>query len=201
MSVWSRLFGRSEQKPAASKPRLGLESLEIREVPAVLGGTSASANEFPYQVSVRHAAADSVPTDSFALNYAKIEFNRGAPAPVVGNQDFFYHEYGDTRSAPAPASDYIFLNLDGIDGARSGGGHREVIEIDSWSLGTPAAEARNATFKEFTVTKKTDTAVTFDRVADDVWVDGRIITAENSDSAREGTHGYIRIKKLSSGGG
>jgi hypothetical protein len=34
MSVWTRLFGQSEQQPAAVKPRLGLESLEAREVPA-----------------------------------------------------------------------------------------------------------------------------------------------------------------------
>jgi putative intracellular protease/amidase len=37
-------------------------------------------------------------------------------------------------------------------------------------------------------------------VADDVIVDGRIITAENYDSAQIATHGYIRIKKLNSGG-
>jgi putative intracellular protease/amidase len=37
-------------------------------------------------------------------------------------------------------------------------------------------------------------------VADDVIVDGRIITGENYDSAQIATHGYIKIKKLNSGG-
>lgn len=36
MSVWSRLFGRSNSSQTNSKPRLGLESLEAREVPAAL---------------------------------------------------------------------------------------------------------------------------------------------------------------------
>lgn len=34
MSVWSRLFGRSTSSQTNSRPRLGLESLESREVPA-----------------------------------------------------------------------------------------------------------------------------------------------------------------------
>lgn len=38
------------------------------------------------------------------------------------------------------------------------------------------------------------------RVHDDVVVDGRIITGENYDSAEIASHGYIRIKKLNSGG-
>jgi hypothetical protein len=37
-------------------------------------------------------------------------------------------------------------------------------------------------------------------VQDDVIVDGRIITGENYDSADIASHGYIRIKKLNSGG-
>lgn len=38
------------------------------------------------------------------------------------------------------------------------------------------------------------------RAQDDVVVDGRIITAENYDAAEIASHGYIRIKKLNSGG-
>ena len=34
MSVWTRLFGRSEAPTSAVKPRLKLESLETRELPA-----------------------------------------------------------------------------------------------------------------------------------------------------------------------
>lgn len=38
------------------------------------------------------------------------------------------------------------------------------------------------------------------RVQDDIVVDGRIITGENYDSADIASHGYIKIKKLNSGG-
>jgi hypothetical protein len=44
MSVWTRLFGRSESSQSNNKPRLGLESLEAREVPAItfVGGWGTS---------------------------------------------------------------------------------------------------------------------------------------------------------------
>lgn len=35
---------------------------------------------------------------------------------------------------------------------------------------------------------------------DDVFIDGRIITGENFDSAANEMHGYVKIKKLNSGG-
>jgi len=38
------------------------------------------------------------------------------------------------------------------------------------------------------------------RTQDDVFVDGRIITGENYDSTDIASHGYIRVKKLNSGG-
>lgn len=58
MSIWIRLFGQSNSSQSKNRPRLGLQSLEMREVPAVLGG--ASAHEFPWQVSTRPDASAGV---------------------------------------------------------------------------------------------------------------------------------------------
>jgi hypothetical protein len=50
MSVWSRLFGRSKSSQPNSLPRLGVESLEVREVPAVVfvGGWGASSYQYAH---------------------------------------------------------------------------------------------------------------------------------------------------------
>lgn len=115
--------------------RLQLEPLETREVPAALTLTSAtesrdgadySAIAFVggwgssmYQYAHSDPIAASVPTDQFSINFAKIEFD---------------------RSAPPPASDYLLV-LDGVKG-ETRDGHRETIEIASWSLGATRAPAR-----------------------------------------------------------
>ena len=62
----------------------------------------------------------------------------------------------------AAAFDY-YLEIDGIKGESSAKGHEGAINVESfsWGVSNPAvgsAGAGKATFKEFTVTKKTDTS-------------------------------------------
>jgi hypothetical protein len=157
MSVLNRLFGGSSSSGSARKPgvgnaRLGLESLELREVPAILfvGGWGSSMYQYAYEGA--SSRADGVPTDQFALNPA------------------------------APASDYL-LTLDGVKGeSRAAGDPRDQIHIESFSWGCSSPASSTAS------------------TPDDVVVDGQIITGENYDSDGIATHGYIRIKKLNSGG-
>lgn len=224
MSVWNRLFGQSKspylESRAAARGRLGIESLESREVPSAVpladvgmtsatreaadysaivfvGGWGASSYQYAFE-GTSAASSDALPTDQFSLNYTKIEFatqqvptrdSLSIPEPdrepvvtieylvlgaylgsepalgltsdakpsqaVPANQDFYYREFADTPTAPA--SDYLLV-LDGIRG-ESHESHRGEIEIVSWSLGATASDPTT--------------------VADDVIVDGRIITAEN----------------------
>ena len=157
MSVLNRLFGGSSSSGSARKPgvgnaRLGLESLELREVPAIVfvGGWGSSMYQYAYEGA--SSRAEGVPTDQFALNPA------------------------------APASDYL-LTLDGVKGeSRAAGDPRDQIHVESFSWGCSSPASSTAS------------------TPDDVVVDGQIITGENYDSAGIATHGYIRIKKLSSGG-
>jgi hypothetical protein len=166
MSVLNRLFGGSSSSGSARKPglgnaRLGLESLELREVPAIVfvGGWGSSMYQYAYEGA--SSRADGVPTDQFALNFTKIEFN---------------------QSPAAPASDYL-LTLDGVKGeSRAAGDPRDQIHVESFSWGCSSPASSTAS------------------TPDDVVVDGQIITGENYDSDGIATHGYIRIKKLNSGG-
>ncbi len=179
-------------------PLLQLEPLEAREVPAAVGFVGGWGSSM-YQYAASEPAAAGIPTDQFALNFAKIEFDRSAPPPasdylltldgikgessaarlvIADQRDFDARESGGALSPTPPppqtASDFL-LKLEGIKG-ESGDGHRETIEIVSWSLGAPAP------------------------VADDVVVDGRIITAENFDAVAPAAPGCIRVQTLNSGG-
>ncbi len=175
MSVWNRLFARSASRlepKTAPRSRLQLEGLESREVPAIVfvGGWGSSMYQYAFQGT---DSADSVPADQFAMNYAKVVYNQ--------------------PGAPLPASDYL-LELDGIKGeSRVGDSHIELenVQITSYQLGAHAgvplvlgasADDRSAGTR------------------DDVVVDGRIITAENFDGSTTAIGGYIRVKKLNSGG-
>jgi hypothetical protein len=153
MSAWSRLFGRSKSSQPKSKPRLGLESLEAREVPAIVfvGGWGASAYQY--------ATAEPEPP--------------ARPLPVLmvlaDQQYFYYSTTGDTsggKSALAAAPEPVAARLNGVSTAGYGFAFNATVDAT---------------------------------VADDVMIDGRIITGENYDSATIASSGYIRVKKLNSG--
>src|SRR6185436_13601598 len=101
MSAWTRLFGRSGLSRPEGKARLGFDSLEAREVPAIVfvGGWGASSYQYATPESNRMAersstgAADysavvfvggwgasaAVPVDQFSVNFAKVTYDSAAP--------------------------------------------------------------------------------------------------------------------------
>jgi hypothetical protein len=158
MSVWSRLFGPSKPSRPASKLRPGLESLEAREVPAIVFVGGWGASSYQYAAGGPHEAADVVPSDQFSLSYAKVRYDS---APAVADTVAIRAESGDDSGA-----------------TRAGAGN-DVYQWDPGD-GADAVEGRSA-------------------ATDDVWVDGRVITGENYDSATVASSGYIKVKKLNSG--
>lgn len=215
MSMWTRLFGRSESSQPKGKSQLSLESLEAREVPAIVFVGGWGASSYQYAHNDPNTAGDAVPTDQFSLNYAKATF--------------------DTRDA-ADYSAVVFVGGWGASVPQSGPGalgievhcvrqtvevrHGEMIDRLVTSQAQPERAARPlpvlmvlADRQDFYYSiiggagrdvllggQTVDAAADPTTVADDVVVDGRIITGQDYDNATIASSGYIRVKKLNSGG-
>ncbi|QEL19601.1 hypothetical protein [Limnoglobus roseus] len=264
MSVWTRLFNLSNSPRPKAKTRLGIDSLEAREVPAIVfvGGWGASAYQYatsdPAPAALPsvtdlvldrfnpHAAHDDVvvdgkiitgqnfdsaaatagasdysavvfvggwgsssyhhetgalrnvsaatPTDQFSLNYAKIRFDTATVSDSL--------TVPEPRPEPIIVGEYLILSAQ-ISGTGDSG--RDVLiggpSVNTTVAADPAPVSGHGNsslgFEVHCVDHQAQDPTT---IADDVVVDGRIITGENFDSAAVASSGYIRIKKLNSGG-
>ena len=114
MSMWTRLFAHSNSPQPTSKPRLGLEGLEAREVPAivVVGGWGSSQYQYAYNDPAVARPADPMVSK---LTATKPEATQVAASDYLLKIDGIKGESRDHHATQAPASDYL-LNIDGIKG-------------------------------------------------------------------------------------
>lgn len=158
-------------------PRLGLESLETREVPAVVfvGGWGASM----YQYAHNDPAADA--GDDSAIAFVG-GWGSSAEPSAAGSLGIEVHVVRTADPLPvllviADQRDFDHSSNGGVGDSRS-----PALRKGGWVMDVTLPSSADG------------------RVTDDVVVDGRIITGENYDSVSVAASGYIRIKKLNSGG-
>lgn len=215
MSVWIRLFGQSESAQSKSKPRLGLESLEAREVPAIVFVGGWGASSYQYATDGTHASGDAVPTDQFSLNFAKVTFDTrdaadysaivfvggwGGSAPQSGPNSLMIEAHCVRHAVELRRGEMIDLFVTSQAQAEHAARPLPVLMVladqQDFYYSTTGGSGRDVLLGGQTVDDTADPTT----VADDVVVDGRIITGENYDSAAIASSGYIRVKKLNSGG-
>ncbi len=112
MSVWTRLFGRSKSPQPTSKPRLALEPLDAREVPAVVSVGGWGSSQYQY---ADHDPAVARPADPMVskLSVSNPDATRVAASDYLLEIDGIKGESVDRHGAQAPAADYL-LKLDGV---------------------------------------------------------------------------------------
>lgn len=112
MSMWTRLFARSKSPQPTSKPRLALEPLDAREVPAVVvvSGWGSSQYQYAYNDPAVARPADPMVSKLAATNP---DATQVAASDYLLEIDGIKGESADRHATQAPAADYL-LKLDGV---------------------------------------------------------------------------------------